>query len=116
MPLGRGRRGPMPAADAGVLEQRSRPRNTTRPDALTRGLSDDGREGPRGRHDPAPGRGFLQESEEDAEDEDEARVRSRCALAAAGSYRFGRSGDGADLVAASRSCPRHEVEEVRHGR
>lgn len=81
MPLGRGRRGPMPA-DAGVLEHRSRPRNTTRPDALTRGLSAAtagraGRQGPRGRHGAA--RGFLPESEEDAEDEDEARVRSGCA-------------------------------------
>jgi hypothetical protein len=95
MPLGRGRRGAAPA-DAGVLEQRSRPRNTTRPDALTRGLSAatagrDGREGPRGRHGPAPARGFLQESEEDAEDEeDEARARSGCAPA--GSCRFGRGG------------------------
>jgi hypothetical protein len=40
MPRGRvrGRSGPTPA-DAGVLEQRSRPRNSTRPDELTRGLS-----------------------------------------------------------------------------
>jgi len=80
-------------ADAGVLEQRSRPRNTTRPDALTRGLSAatagrDGREGPRGRHG-ANARGFLPESEEDAEDEDEARVRSGCAAHAAGSCRLG---------------------------
>jgi len=79
-------------ADAGVLEQRSRPRNTTRPDALTRGLSaatagPDGREGPRGRHG-ADARGFLPESEEDAEDEDEARVRSGCG-AHAGSCRLG---------------------------
>uniref|UniRef100_A0A0A9EEW6 Uncharacterized protein n=1 Tax=Arundo donax TaxID=35708 RepID=A0A0A9EEW6_ARUDO len=86
MPLGRGRRGPTPA-DAGVLEQRSRPRNTTRPDALTRGLSAatagrHGRAGPCGRHGA---RGFLPESEEDAEDEEETRVSSGCAH---GSWRF----------------------------
>jgi hypothetical protein len=93
MPLGR--RGPTPA-DAGVLAQRSSPRNTTRPDALTRGLSAaaagrDGREGPRcGGHGPAPApaRGFLQEPAED-EDDDEARVGSR--RAPAGSCRFGAS-------------------------
>jgi hypothetical protein len=104
-------------ADAGVLEQRSRPRNTTRPDALTRGLSaatagrDDGREGPRGRHGPAPApaRGFLQESEEDAEDE--ARVRSGCAPAAAGSCRFGRS--GASAAAAPTLSPVDLVLDMR---
>lgn len=81
MPLGRGRRRlPTPAA-AGVLEHRSRPRNTTRPDALTRGLSAaiagrHGRAGPRGCHG---GREFLPESEEEADDDEEARVRSGCA-------------------------------------
>ena len=81
MPLGRGRRVPpmpMPAA-AGVLEHRSRPRNTTRPDALTRGLSaataGRGRAGARGCNGA---REFLPESDEDADEEEETRVRSGC--------------------------------------
>lgn len=78
MPLGRGRRGPMPAV-AGELEHRSRPRNTTRPDALTRGLSaataGRGRAGPGGCHGV---REFLPESEEEeAEDDDDEEARAR---------------------------------------
>lgn len=85
MPLGRGRRAPPPMpAPAGVLEHRSRPRNTTRPDALTRGLSAATagrcRAGARGCHGA---REFLPESEEDAEDEEETRVRSGCRLGGA---------------------------------
>lgn len=57
-------------ADTGMLEQRSRSRNTMRSDALTHGLSAatagrGEREGPQG---PTPTRGFMLESEEDEED------------------------------------------------
>jgi hypothetical protein len=96
MPRGRvrGRSGPMPA-DAGVLEQRSRPRNSTRPDELTRGLS--ATAAGRGR---AGARGVLPwwyESDEDAEEEDDARVSSGCAHGCC-SCRLGGSASPAPVV------------------
>lgn len=131
MPLGRGRRAPMPMpmpapAAAGVLELRSSPRNTTRPDALTRGLSAAtagrrGRAGARGCHGSAlelP----LPESEED-EEEEETRVRSGYFMGAAGAaamvgfldMRWRRLATGAERVRSGgrwRAESSQEEEEV----
>ncbi|KAF0920865.1 hypothetical protein E2562_037509 [Oryza meyeriana var. granulata] len=86
----------MPAV-ADELEHRSRPRNTMRPDVLTRGLSAAtaglGRARPGGCHGALE---FLSESEEKAEDDEEMRVRN--GWAAHGASRCLRGTSAAELL------------------